>query len=217
LILPACASAIAEVIYPAPSRIEHLAEARDIEIETELVETDISKRFVTDHPDMVIDSASEMPGYVRTAFFVTSAVDAATRPVLARFEDAAAKRDEVLSALRYTSPAIIVHGAFNDLAGTSSARHRSYMRQARAHKAAYAEQVAEYVVAGRRLPVDVAASLRPFRFEEESASAVLDRNRRALIFLGLVTILLSIVADRRLRATKDMGRITHVMATAAQR
>jgi hypothetical protein len=119
--------------------------------------------------------------------------------------------------LRYTSPAIIVHGAFNDLAGTSSARHRSYMRQARAHKAAYAERVAEYVVAGRRLPVHVASSLRPFQFQEEPASAVLDRNLLALLFLGLVTVALSIAADRRLRATKDMGRSTHLRAATAQR
>lgn len=204
LILPACATAIAEVIHPAPSRVKHLAEARDLEIDTELAESNLSQRFVMDHPDLVIDDASQMPAYVRTAFFVTSAVDDATRPVLAGFEAAAARRDDVLSLLRYISPAIIVHGAFNEIAGTSSARHRRYVAQARAHKAAYARQVAEYVVAGRRLPVAVAASLPQFRFQEEPAGAVLGRNLPALIFLGFVTVALLIAADRRLRGLARM-------------
>ena len=118
LIVPAAVTAIAEAIYPPPSRLAYLAEARRIEIETERREGGIASGFFIDHPELVVDDASEMPAYLRTAFFVTSTVDNATRPVLDAFERTAARRDDALALLRYVSPAIIAHGVFNEAAGS---------------------------------------------------------------------------------------------------
>jgi ABC-2 type transport system permease protein len=199
LILPAIVTSAAEAIYPAPSRPAYLAKARAVEIATELAESHIAGRFIVDHPEMVVDEASEMPAYVRTAFLVTSAIDEATRPVLEAFETAASLRDETLNVLRYVSPTIIVHGLFSDIAGASSARHRRYMAQARALKAAYAEQVGPFIVAGRRLPVREVASFPTFDFEDEALTALASRNAGALLALALVTGVLFSVADYRLQ------------------
>jgi ABC-2 type transport system permease protein len=206
LILPASVAAIAETVYPPPSRLAYLAEAREVEVETELAEPNLAHRFIADHPDMLVDESSEIPAYVRTAFFVTSTVDDATKPILAGFEQAAVQRDETLSLLRYVSPAIIVHGLFNDLAGTSSARHRRYVAQARAFKAAYAERAGPYIVAGQRLPLKEAAALPEFRFEgDDGAGAVLRRNAGVLLFLAFATGVLLLLADRRVRSILRPG------------
>jgi ABC-2 type transport system permease protein len=204
LILPACASAVAEAAWPAPSRLAYLAEARETEIETERAESDVTRRFVNDHPEMVVDAASEMPAYVRTAFLATSAIDEATRPILGEFEHAASRREGVLQALRYVSPAIVTHGFFNDISGTSAARHRRYMARARAHKAAYAQLAGPAIVAGRRLPMEIVTSLPRFQFEEESLRAVIGRHASALLFLALATTLLLLLADRRLLANRGV-------------
>jgi ABC-2 type transport system permease protein len=198
LIAPASMTSISEALYPTPSRAAYVSEARRIEIDTELAEADISKRAILDHPEMLNGLASSIPDYVRTAFLVTTAVDDATKSVLANFEDAAERREATLGWVGALSPAAIVQGLFSDIAGTSSARHRSYMSQARALKAEYAEQVGPQIVAGRRLSVQQAKSLPVFQFQEESLSQLVRASARRLVFLGFVVCLLLIVADWRI-------------------
>jgi ABC-2 type transport system permease protein len=205
LILPAGAAAVAEAVAPAPSRLTYLAQAREIEIRTERAEADVAHGFLLDHPDLVIDEASEIPAYVRTAFFVTSAVDDTTRPVLAAFDRAAARRDETLGLLRHVSPAIVMHGLFNEIAGTSSARHRRYVAAARALKAAYAGRAGPTIVAGQRLSPALVASLPTFHLEEEGVDAVLRRHAGALLFVTLAAAALLVLADRRLRRAVGPG------------
>jgi ABC-2 type transport system permease protein len=205
LILPAAATTIAEAIYPTPSRLVYLADAREIEIQTELAEPGLRDRIAAEHPDLFVQEASAMPAYVRTAFLVTSAVDAATRPVLEGFESAASNRDEALGFLRYLSPAIVTHGLFNDVAGASAARHRRYMAQARELKAAYAKQVGRYIVAGRRLPLGETGSLPKFEFQDDTLGAISRRNAAALFALGFATFLLLALADRRLKRAAALG------------
>jgi ABC-2 type transport system permease protein len=199
LIVPACSAALAETAWPAPSRLAYLAQARETEIEVERSEPEVARRFVNDHPEMVVDDGSQMPAYVRTAFLATAAVDDATRPILADFERSAARRDEMLQALRYLSPATVAHLFFNDITGTSSQRHRRYMAEARRLKAEYAEEAGPYIVAGRRLPAAQLTSLPQFRFHDKSWGTLIGRHTGALVLLASTTALLSLLADRRLR------------------
>jgi ABC-2 type transport system permease protein len=205
LIVPASIAAIAEAAYPSPSRLAYIAEAREVEIETELAEPNLAHRFMADHPDLLVDQDSGIPAYVRTAFLVTSSVDKATRRILAEFEAAATKRDATVASLRYASPAIIVHGLFNDIAGTSAARHHRYAAQVRAFKAGYAARSGPYIVAGKRLPAGDAARLPAFRFEGDAAGVIAQRNAAVLLFLALVTALLLALADRNARAIRGAG------------
>lgn len=199
LIVPAAVTAIAEAIYPPPSRLAYLAQARLTEIETERAEGVVAGQFFIDHPELTVDDASEMPAYLRTAFFVTSTVDSATRPILDAFETTAARRDSALALLRYVSPAIIAHGVFNEAAGSSSARHRSYMAQAREFKAAYAKQAGPSIAAGTRMPSDRVTQLPRFRFQDQPFGAVVGRAFPVLMFLAFVAGALLLAADRRLR------------------
>jgi hypothetical protein len=159
-----------------------------------------------DHPDLAIDEASQIPAHVRTAFFVTSAVDRATRPVLAAFEQAAVQRDETLGRWRHVSPAIVLHGLFNDISGTSSARHRRYEAAVRALKTRYAELAGPSIVAGRRLPLDLATSLPRFELEHDGLASVADRHAGALLWLSLVTGVVLLAADRCMRRAAGLGR-----------
>lgn len=198
LIVPAAVTAIAEAIYPPPSRLAYLAQARRAEIETERAEGGIANGLLIDHPDLVVDDVNEMPAYLRTAFFVTSTVDSATRPVLDAFERTAANRDDALALLRYASPAIVANGIFNEAAGTSSARHRSYMAQARDFKAAYAKHAGPFVAAGRRMPSDRVTAFPRFRFADVPLGTVIAGALPALAFFAFVTTAVLLAANRRL-------------------
>lgn len=198
LVLPAIVSAVSETVYPMPSRVAYLAHGREVEIETELAEPEIAQQLVPDHPELFVGDASAIPAYVRTAYLVTTMVDEATRKVLARFEQAAERREHALAILRYVAPAIIMHGFFNDVAGASTARHRRYVAQARAFKAAYAKQVAGYILMGERLPSAEAAGLPRFRFIDEQLPTIARSHVSALFALIFVTCALLMLARRRI-------------------
>jgi ABC-2 type transport system permease protein len=197
LVLPAVVSAVSETLYPMPSRLEYLAHGREIEIETELAEPEITQQLVQDHPEMFVTDASAIPGYARTAYLVTSMVDKATRKILDEFEQAAEKREQALALLQFVSPAVIMHGFFNDVAGASTARHRRYVAQARAFKSDYAKQAAGYILMGQRLPSADAAALSRFQFSDTRWPDIVRAHAPALLALALITGLLLLLARRR--------------------
>lgn len=197
LMLPATVSAVSETVYPMPSRLAYLSHGREVEIETEVAEPQITQQLVQDHPELFVADTSAIPAYVRTAFLVTSMVDKATRKILTDFEQAAEKRERALSLLRFVSPAVIMHGFFNDVAGASTERHRRYMAQARAFKSAYAKRAAGYILMGERLPSAEAAALLPFRFNDTSLRTIVRSHAAALLVIMFATSVLWSFARRR--------------------
>ena len=200
LIIPAAGSSIAETLYPTPSRLAYLAEAREVENETRLREADVANEFMLDHPELLVNSDSEFPARVSSAFLVTSTVDEATRPIVAAFEGSLLERERVLSIFGYLSPAVGVHSALNEIAGNSSRRHQSYLRQARRFKADYALLVGPDVVAKQAISSEFFESLSQFQFMEDPLLGRLDQNIRPIIFLLSLSIGMLLLANQRLKA-----------------
>lgn len=198
LVVPAVVSAVSETVYPMPSRLAYLSHGREIEIDTELAEPQITQQLVQDHPELFVADANAIPAYVRTAYLVTSMVDKATRKILAEFEQAAERREHALALLRFVSPAVIMHSFFNDVAGASTARHRRYVAQARAFKSAYGKKAAGYILMGERFPATEAAELPPFQFSDTSLRALVRSHTPALLALVLATSALLVFARRRI-------------------
>jgi len=128
-----------------------------------------------------------------------SMVDRATREILAELEQAAQRREHALTLLRFTSPAVVMHGFFNDVAGASTARHRRYVAQARAFKSAYAKRAAGYILTGQRLPSEEAATLPRFQFSDARWPEIAAAHAPALLAVALVAGLLLLLARRRVR------------------
>ena len=205
LIIPAAGSSVAETLYPTPSRLAYLAEAREVENEARLREADVANEFMLDHPELLVNLESEFPARVSSAFLVTSTVDEATRPIVASFEEALLERDRVLSLFSYLSPAVGVHGALNEIAGTSSRRHQSYLTQARKFKADYAGLVGPDVVAKRAISSEVFDSLSKFQFVEDSLLDRLDKSIKPIIFLLALSIGMLLLTNRRLRCINPIS------------
>jgi ABC-2 type transport system permease protein len=198
VVLPATMSAVAEAIYPTPSRVAFLAASREVEVSTEANEDAQIQLFAMDHPDLAIQDSGAIPAYVRTAFLVTTAVDQATQPILAEFETTSAKRSRALSGLRYVSPTAALQSFFNDIAGSSAARHRRYQSQARELKSEYAKAAGPYIVAGTRWPYEQITSLPQFRFRETPRWTLFVEHGAVLAFLAIVSLLLLVFADKHL-------------------
>ncbi|MBL6747231.1 MAG: DUF3526 domain-containing protein [Pseudomonadales bacterium] len=205
LVIPAASSALAEVIYPSPSRLTYLAEAREIENETRLEESEVANQFMLDHPELLVDQESEIPAFVLSSFLVTSTVDEATRPIVASFEAALQNRENVLALFRYLSPAVAVHSLFNEIAGTSAQRHQRYLTQARQFKAAYAEMVGPNIVAKQRIGSEFFETIPDFEFAEESLSGRVVQSIGPLMLLVLLSMGMAGVVNRRLSKTSPIA------------
>ena len=205
LIIPAAGSSVAEILYPTPSRLAYLAEAREVENATRLRESDVANEFMLDHPELLVNLESEFPARVSSAFLITSTVDEATRPIVTSFEEALSERERVLSFFSYLSPAVGIHGAFNEIAGTSSKRHQSYLRQARNFKADYAELVGPDVVAKRSVSSELFESVSQFEFIEDTLLERLGRSIGPLLFFLLVSIGTLLLTNRRLKSISPIS------------
>ena len=201
LILPACSVAIAESLYPSPSRLAYLAQTRSAENETTLAEADLANRFLLDHPELSVANENHFPDYFRTSFFVTTAVDRATRPLLLQFTQASEERERALRWLHFASPVMAVNHYFNSVAGTSGYHHHRYMAQARDFKAAYAERVKRIVIGGKRFPVSDLPNLPNFEFDKEPLPELVARFRYTCAFFIAVSAWFFWMADRRLNRT----------------
>jgi len=205
LVIPAAASATAEALYPAPSRLAYLADARQVENETRLRVADVANEFMFDHPELLVDQESRIPDYVRAVFLVSSAVDTATRPVVDSFAEALRDRESVIGLFRYVLPAVAVHGLFNELAGTSARRHQQYLSQAWQFKAEYAELAGPNIVA--RQPVNLAfhQSLPRFQFVDEPLEARLLGGAGPMLVLFLFSVGMALLVGRRLRTASPIS------------
>lgn len=205
LVIPAATSAAAEALYPTPSRLAYLAEAREIENETRLQEADVANQFMLDHPELLVDQESQIPAFVMSSFLVTSTVDEATRPIVDSFEEALRSRENAIGLFRFVSPAVAAHGLFAELAGTSARRHQDYLAQARQFKAAYAELVGPNIVAKQPIDSGFYQTIPQFSFEGESLSARLGRGMGPMIFLFLLSIGMMPLVNRRLRSASPIN------------
>ncbi|MCC3861407.1 DUF3526 domain-containing protein [Pseudemcibacter aquimaris] len=202
LIIPAAATSVTETIYPTPSRLAYMAEAREMENEAGQEIADIANKYLLDHPELSISDESEMPAFLRTGFIVTKTTDEAISPILEEFETTALERENTLGLLRYLSPAITTHILFNDAAGTSSKRHNDYQKAVRDFKNQYAERVGPLIMSNQRLSMDEFNNIAEFHFDDQKAGQVFSNNLVALLFLALLSGILLIMADKRVRGIK---------------
>tara|TARA_Y100000994_G_C15668199_1_gene432542 strand:- start:1127 stop:1609 length:483 start_codon:yes stop_codon:yes gene_type:complete len=158
-----------------------------------------------EHPELLVNLESEFPARVSSAFLITSTVDEATRPIVTSFEEALSEREGVLRLFSYLSPAVGVHGSFNEIAGTSSRRHQSYLRQARNFKASYAGLVGPDVVAKRPVSSELFESVSPFEFIEDTMLERLNRSISPIIFFLLLSIGMLVVTNRRLKSINPIS------------
>jgi hypothetical protein len=163
-----------------------------------LSEPDVVNEFMLDHPELLVDVESQFPDYVSSSFLVTSTVDEATAPIIAGFEEALGRREELMDVFRYLSPAIAVHSLFNEVTGTSGRRHNSYLMQARGFKANYAKLVGPNIIGRKPISAEFFENAPEFEFKEEPLGMRLGSGLKPIIFLLLIVFSLTIITNRQL-------------------
>jgi len=194
LVLPSTVQLVASALYPPPSRVDWLSEARLAE---GAARRNIERRaevYMAEHAQTELEG-SGAPGYLRSALLANLAIADRTRPVFERFDAAAEDQAELMAAAGVLAPPLLARTAFVDVAGAGADRARAYRQQTRAFLRELLDDIGPATVARRRLGVAEAEAIPAFEFAERGASA----HRYAIPYLALLGLLCGIFAWRRMR------------------
>lgn len=169
LVLPTLLNVVVESLHPAPSRAELVAESRAAASEAEKRGNELISSFYRDHPELA--PPGMQADMMARMLAVQDEVGRAMEPVKERFDAAVLAQQRVVDRWRFASPAIAMHEALTELAGTGYWRHRAFREQVESFKheleAFYAPKF------HKRQPLTKAdlASFPTFDFQEEPVAA----------------------------------------------
>jgi ABC-2 type transport system permease protein len=171
--------------HPVPSRVELIGRLREATNEANARGSQLLARYYEDHPELAPPGDSlNLDDFLTKAYSVQLSVDSIMRPLLQRYEQQLQAQQRSVDRYRYLSPAILIHGALSDLAGTGAARYRHFQRQVNEYHAAWQAFFIPRIF--RRSPLTAADfdRLPPYRFEEEPTGALMNRVGPALLALA---------------------------------
>ena len=194
--MPGLVSAIADAIYPTPSRLALLSEVREIESATSRDLADLTDRFLTDHPELTVGDEG-VPEFFRAAFLTNDAARQVTAPIVDGFELARYARARALSLAQYLSPAIVAQRLLHLLADADLERQHRFQAQARQALFELADAVGPAIVSRNRITVAEFDDLPAFAFVDRTLAEVRSEFLFPLAFLVAVSLWLAVAASRR--------------------
>jgi ABC-2 type transport system permease protein len=132
LVAPTLLNVAVETLHPTPSRPELVAVARQASSAAEKQARELVDSFYQEHPELA------PPGKQANAYAqhltVQEEVGKSIEPVQHKFDEQLKQQQSAIGRWRFVSPAIAIHEALTDLAGTGYWRHRAFRDQALAFK-----------------------------------------------------------------------------------
>ncbi len=152
LIIPAASNSISTYLFPQPSKLELLSDARFATSEATKRTAELTQNFLEDHPELTIGD-DQVPGYYRALFLSNSVVENNTQPIVQAFADSMHDREDMLDVLQYLSPTTIMQRSLIALAQTDSRSHALFMQAAGQYLDKINETVEDQVLSRNRITV----------------------------------------------------------------
>jgi ABC-2 type transport system permease protein len=195
IVIPGLVHVAVDTLYPPPSTIELLHEAREAsqEVEGKLrgVEGNHDRDAKAPDPKEQIALKREIARRSESAHEV--------------MEGQIQARQELVDWLRFASPAIIVQLALEDVAGSGATRHQRFDEQVEATHDRFKDFFFGHVEQDQTLRSDALNDIPKLRFEEEPHGALGARLLMGVFVLLLLALGLIVLALPRLR---QIGRLT---------
>ncbi len=195
IVVPGLVHVGVDALYPPPSRIELMHEAREAARDAEK-ELD---GLVGTH-----DDKSKQTGFAAKVVKVQEELARRSSPVLKELRDQLAKRQALVSKLRVLSPAIMVQLALEDIAGSGAERHHRFEAAVDDFHEEFRAFFVPKIKAGTRLTRADLDALPRFEFVEEPAS---DLSARVLLGVFGLLLLAAILLGFAWPALKKVGRL----------
>ncbi|MEM6415652.1 MAG: DUF3526 domain-containing protein [Pseudomonadota bacterium] len=187
LILPAVISAIAQISYPPPSRLEQIVAARAVQVNS-------TKTYENDHPEAVSDDFEGRLASIRKTLSVSREVDQALLPIADRFDVQLAGQQRLLQSLIWLSPSMLSADAFASIAGTDPVRSTEFRHAARRYLKKLKAELGGIIDRGEIMSRQQYEELPRFDWQPKASHPI-----RAVVWLVLSIALLLSLSFLRLR------------------
>jgi len=185
VVVPGLVHVAVDALYPPPSRIEMVHEAREAAREIERELDGLTGRHDIDR------TAAE--GFAQRVVEVQEELARRSAPVVTELRDQLRKRQALVDTLRYLSPAMVIQLALEDVAGAGPTRQQRFEAQVDVFHGTLRAFFFDRVRAGTRLTRADLQSLPQLKFEEEPAGALVLRVLIAVLALLLgVAVLIGV-------------------------
>ncbi len=201
LVLPSVANLVATSLYPVPSRVEMVQAMRVAGKEAQSKGSVLLAKYMEDHPELAPqDGNAGAADFASVSYAVQMEVDKKVQPVLDRFDAQVTQQQNFVDAFRFLSPAILVQGALNDIAGTSLGRYQHFTGLVNAFFDKWQAYFLPKVFAKTKLTSAQVREFPRYEWQEEAASSVASRVGVALLGLVALNAIVLWLAYRRLSA-----------------
>ena len=196
VVIPGLVNVAVDTVYPPPSRIDLMHEAREAAQEVKGKIDGLEGRH---------DIDAKKGALAKRVVEAKEELVERSAPVLKELRDKLRERQAVLSNLRFLSPALVVQLALEDVAGSGMNRHHLFEDQADAYHARFRGFFKEPIQAERPLKTSDLSQVPGFTFEDEPITAMSARVAGGAGVLLLAVIGLLALAGPSLRR---VGRLT---------
>jgi len=182
LIIPTVISTVTDVVYPMPSRLELIAQTRDIN-DSIAKNNNALNRFLEDHPEFkpaVADLKDRNPNTLRNRIEAEMMVE----KIKAGYYATAQKREALINNYRFLSPAIFMQQLLNKAAGTNDGRYQNFNEQVGQYQQTFRDYFEPMVYRQQKFTTVNLKNVPRF-VPQQTLSAILDRaSLNNVIFLA---------------------------------
>ncbi|MEM1396101.1 MAG: DUF3526 domain-containing protein [Pseudomonadota bacterium] len=188
LVFPAAISAVAEVAYPPPSRLEQIVTARAVQVAS-------TEAYENDHPETVSGGVEGRLASIRKSLSISREVDKALLPIADRFNTQLEGQQRLVRNLSLLSPPMVAADALTASAGTDVARSIEFHKAARRYLAQLKAALGDVVDRGEVMSRQEYDQLPTFVWRADENQPL--RSAVLLLILSLVLFGVSFVRLRR--------------------
>ncbi len=205
VVMPSLLNIAAASIHPVPSRLEFVSKLREADNYTRSEGQKLLAKYYSDHPELVPEGQLDLNDFTRRFYAVRQENQRCIFPETLRFEEQLAAQQSLINRYRILSPAVVMQESLNDIAGTSTARQKSYVEQIRNFIDQWQNFFVPLVMRKATLKAADYDQIPRFQFQEETNGMIAKRIFVGLLLLILPTSLLVFFAFAKLRRYTLVG------------
>ena len=199
IIMPSFLNVAATTIHPVPSRLEFVSKIREADNQTRSEGEKFLNSYYADHPELAPPAGLTQSQAQQRFYAIRQERQKRLMPEVERFERQLAAQQNLVANYRILSPAVVMQETLNDIAGSSTARQKSYVAQIREYVGSFQNFLVPKLMGREFLKATDYDKIPRFAFREESLANVGGRAIQGILLVLVPTILCGIFAFWRLR------------------
>ncbi|MEQ6342514.1 MAG: DUF3526 domain-containing protein [Gammaproteobacteria bacterium] len=205
LIVPSLVNAWSEARYPSPSRAEMVLAVRAASVDADRERNAALARYQDEHPQETELQRGSYRERTLRRLAVQLAATAHSEEIMAAHEAQIQRQHALAERLAYASPALLMHDALAEIAGTGRSRYRAFFAQVDRFHQEWREFFISRAQAEQMLTAGDYSHFPQFSFADNPGTGILSRVASALIGIGVPFLLLAAMAARGLRRCRVVG------------